>query len=177
MTTILRKLKLIDNFHIELNTTKNDFITKFSANVDYGETGFFSDPFEAFASSKNEYKGKINYEEFEIKRRKKLFDFSGSFAKAKGNFLEEGNILILEGEINAFNPIYIPFFIFGLIFYLIFFSAIIIMGINNEGFPLLFLPFIILHACLMFGIPFFIMRRSVKKLKYDLEREFYFIIK
>jgi hypothetical protein len=38
-----------------------------------------------------------------------------------------------------------------------------------------FIPFIVFHATVMMGMPYLFMRRSVKKLKYDLEREFYFL--
>jgi len=38
-------------------------------------------------------------------------------------------------------------------------------------------PFLFIHAAFMFGIPYFMMRRSVKRMKHDLEREFYYMTK
>jgi hypothetical protein len=38
-------------------------------------------------------------------------------------------------------------------------------------------PFIFFHALFMFGIPYFMMRNSVQRLKHELEREFYYMTK
>jgi hypothetical protein len=71
----------------------------------------------------------------------------------------------------------IPFYVFAIIFYSIFiatfFMADSIRG-DAVGFAL---PFIFVHAAFMFGIPYFIMRRGAKKMKHELEREFYYITK
>jgi hypothetical protein len=41
---------------------------------------------------------------------------------------------------------------------------------NEDGWAL---PFILFHAAFMFGIPYFIMRRSLRSTKYDIERDIY----
>lgn len=52
------------------------------------------------------------------------------------------------------------------------------MADNIEGGDQLFAgPFLFFHAILMFGIPYFIMRRSTQRLKHELEREFYYMTK
>ena len=38
-------------------------------------------------------------------------------------------------------------------------------------------PFLVVHAAFMFGVPYFMMRRSTNRMKYQLEREFYYMTK
>jgi preprotein translocase subunit YajC len=52
------------------------------------------------------------------------------------------------------------------------------MADNIEGNGAQFaIPFIFIHAVFMFGIPYFMMRRSARKMKHDLEREFFYLTK
>lgn len=49
---------------------------------------------------------------------------------------------------------------------------------NIEGGMEFFIfPFIIVHAIFMLGFPYLMMRRSVSKMKYELEREFFYMTK
>ncbi|MDX1829044.1 MAG: hypothetical protein R3342_13470, partial [Lutibacter sp.] len=63
------------------------------------------------------------------------------------------------------------------VFYSIFIGAFF-MADNIEGnAPGFALPFIFIHATFMFGIPYFFMRRGAKRMKHELEREFYYMTK
>ena len=67
------------------------------------------------------------------------------------------------------------FYGFALIFYAVFFfSFTAVSSMGNEGF--IALPFLLFHMLLMFGIPYFMMRRSVKILEQELEREIHFVV-
>ncbi|PTT08638.1 hypothetical protein DBR27_07290, partial [Flavobacterium sp. HMWF030] len=72
MDAFLRKIQLIKDINIQLPVSKIDFIQKFRNNVDESDLSFV--PFEVFQSSNNEYKGNISNNEFELKKRRKLFD-------------------------------------------------------------------------------------------------------
>jgi hypothetical protein len=172
MKNTLKKLKLIDHLTMELNISRNEFVNKLKKVVDKGDIGFFSDIFDGFSSSNNELKGQVDYNGFKIKRRKRFFDTNMNFAFADGIFNEQNGTLKIETEINGFSGFFIPFYIILIIFYSIFILAIGNSGNNERYFAI---PFLIFHATLMFGIPYFMMRRSVKRLKYELEREFYYI--
>jgi hypothetical protein len=166
------KLGLKDEFTTVLKVNQNDFATAFAYNIDIGDTGLFSGIFDVFSSSKNEYRGQINYESFKVKRKRRLFDMNESFAIASGNLYQKGEELVITTQIDGQNKLFIPLFIFAVFFYGIFFTVFLITSHLNSAF--FFLPFLIFHAGLMFGIPIFLINRSVKRLRYELERDFFF---
>lgn len=172
MNEFLKRLKLIDNMTTTLQTSKVEFVNRLAQVTDKGSTGMMSDTFDIFSSSKNEFKGQVNFDSFEIKRRRRLFDTNMSSAVAKGTFVERDGHLKIETEINGFNNLFIVFYVFLIIFYSIFIISFL-SNVNEMGF--IPIPFIMIHGTVMFGIPYFLMRRSVKRLKYELEREFFYL--
>lgn len=178
MKELLKKLRLREVFITELEIQKIDFVNRFRDNVDEGGIGFFSDSLlDIFSSGKNEYKGHVGFDEFKIKRRRRLFDMNLNMAVAKGTFSQKGNVLIITTEINGLSSMMIPFYIFVPAFYLLF-AGVFFLGEHQEGMEVFFfLPFIVIHGFFMLGIPYFMMRRSTKRMKHELEREFYFMIK
>ena len=130
-----------------------------------------------FSSSKTEYKGHVGFDNFKIKRKRKFFDMNMNFAVAQGTYKQKENILIIEAEINGFSGMMIPFYVFGIIFYSIFIVTFILAENIGGGGMAFVLPFILLHATLMFGLPYFVMRRSTYRMKHELEREFYYMTK
>ena len=177
MKEFLKKIKLIEHLKTDIEIQKTEFVSKFRQQGDEGSTGIFSDTFDVFSSSKNEYKGQVGYEGFKIKRRRKFFDMNMNLAVASGTYRQNNEKLIIETEINGFSGMMIPFYLFAIVFYSIFIGAFFmadnIEG-NGDGFAL---PFIFIHAAFMFGIPYFMMRRSTKRMKHELEREFYYMTK
>lgn len=177
MKEFLKKIKLIEYLTTDVEIQKTEFVSKFKQHVDEGSTGMFSDTFDVFSSSKNEYKGQVGHEGFKIKRRRKFFDTNMNLAVASGTYRQSNEKLIIETEINGFSAMMIPFYLFAIVFYSIF-IGVFFMADNIEGNGAGFaLPFILIHAAFMFGIPYFIMRRSTKRMKHELEREFYFMTK
>jgi hypothetical protein len=174
MKALLRKLQLIDYLTTNLRMDKTNFVQRLSSITDEGSTGMFSDTFDAFSSSKNEFKGQVNYDGFKLKRRRRFFDTNINTAVANGTLSENNGQLIVETEINGFNNFFIAFYIFLIIFYSIFVFGVTSSADNIEFFAI---PFFLLHGTLMFSIPYFMMRRSVKRLKYELEREFFYLTK
>ena len=121
MKDFLKKIKLIDHVIFELNCTKSDFIKKFNQNVEYSNLNFTPfESFEAFSSSRFEYKGNINSQRFQIRKKRKLFDGQQTFATATGSFVENIDQLIIKAEINSFRKqmwfflAFIFFFLFGI---------------------------------------------------------------
>ncbi|MBT1712171.1 hypothetical protein KK062_28275 [Fulvivirgaceae bacterium PWU5] len=174
MKSILERLRLVDHLTIEMPIEKRDFIDKLTRNVDQGDIGIFLSPFEAFSSSKNEYRGTVTFDSFKIRRRRRLFDMNMSLAVAEGSFTQKDNILVVEATIRGFRRIFIPFFLFIACCYVAFIISFIVSDTSgNMGW--FFIPFIFIHATLMLGIPYYIMRRGVSRMKYELERDFYYI--
>jgi hypothetical protein len=170
MKEFLRKIKLVDWLTTELHISKNEFINNLNAIIDQGDTGLFT--FEMLSSGENELVGRIDYYGFKIRRRRRFFDTNMNFAIAKGTFEEQNGALKIETEINGFSGFFIPYYLF-----LIIICTILFWGISTSSNDF-FLSFILFFfALLMLGIPYLIMRRSVKRLKYELEREFYYLTK
>jgi len=158
----------------EVEIKQDDFFANFRSIVDEGSVSIFSSPFEVFSSSGNEYKGEVSYDRFKVRRKRKFFDTNKNFAVAKGTLRQEREKLIIETEINGFSETMIPFYLFVLIFYTFFIGSILRtnkLGNNESGFTI---GFILLHAALMIGLPYLLMRRGVKRLMHDLEREFFY---
>ena len=177
MKTFLKQIRLIEHLTTELDIQRSEFVNIFKQHVDEGSTGFMSDAFDVFSSSRNEYRGHVGLDGFKIKRRKRFFDMNMSLAVASGTFRQKENSLIIETEINGFSGKMIPFYIFLIVFYLVFilsFSFSDNIEGNGAGFVL---PFLIIHGAFMFGIPYLLMRRSTKRMAYELEREFFYMTK
>jgi hypothetical protein len=97
-------------------------------------------------------------------------------AVAEGRFVQRENMIVVESTIRSFGGMYIPFFILLLVFYAVFIGFV---GFSDStgNVDLLFIPFVFIHALFMLGIPFFVMRRAVSRMKYELERDLYFLTK
>lgn len=177
MSDFLRKIKILDSMTIELDIHKSDFIKKFRQNVDASDLSFSDSFFEGLTSSPNEYKGNIDERNFNIRRRRKMFDTNKNFAVANGNLTEQLDKLVIKTDINGFHKGMKFFYMAIIVFYIIFifgFSATMFFNEGTGFMPFAVLPFILLHACLMLGIPYFMMKRGVKRMKYELERDFHF---
>lgn len=174
MKVILKRLKLIDNLTTDLEISRTEFVEKLSAITDKGDIGLFSDTFDVFSSSKNELKGQVDFNGFKLKRRRKFFDNGMNMAVASGTIKEHNGHLTIESEINGVSIFFIVFYFFLVIFYSLFIFSIWNSNNNTEFFAL---PFLLLHGTLMFSIPYFTAKRSVKRLKYELEREFFYLTK
>lgn len=168
MEEILGKLKLIDSVTIELPIGRTEFIDLLRNNIDEMQSDFF----DVFSSGKNEYKGEVTTEGFELKKKRRLFEMNINTPKAVGAFEEHGSVLVINVEINAFQTQAKLLLVSLVLFYSIFISVCLFGG---DEFPSLLLPFILLHASFMIGVPYFLIKRSVKRMKYDLERDLYYL--
>jgi hypothetical protein len=175
MKEFLKRLKLVSHFTLEIETEKSVFVGKLKANVDEGNTSVLFSIWEKFGSSKNEYKGTVEDGSFKIRRRRKLFDMNMNLAVVSGSYRQRDHILFIEAEVNGFHGVFIPFYIFLPIFYLVAIAAFLLS--ENASQMWFVLPFMLLHAVFMMGIPYFVMRRSVNRMKYEVERDFYFLAK
>jgi len=174
MNDILKKLKLIDYLSIELDVTKSHFVNRLHTIVEPGQvTGMFADTFDVFSSSKKRYKGEVTSAGFQIKRRKRLFDFNSMGARVNGTLSHNGDGVRVDMVINGFEKSYIFYFIMIAVFYLFFLGMMLMV----DSAPVFVIPFVLLHACFMFGLPYFLMKRAVSSTLHDLERELYFLVR
>lgn len=178
MDNFLRKIKLLDHITIELNTHKTDFIKNFRDQVDDSDLSLSDSFFETLISSDNYYKGNIDDRVFRLRRRRKLFDTNSNFAISEGKMIEKSDKLILETDIKGFHTFMKLFYFFLIGIYSLVIIGLLLSFYNGKNtIPLFILPFLGIHALFMLGIPYFIMRRSVSRMKYELERDFNFWMK
>ena len=175
MNDFLRKIQLIQKTSFVLHIDKHVFVERLKANVDVSNLGFWSDSTDVFSSSKNDYKGQITHEGFKIRRRRSLFDFNRSMATAAGTYTQKGDELHIEATINGFPSIMYVFYGLCLLFYgfggIMLFAALFT---GEKGMGFYSLPFLLLHAVFMLGIPYVVMRKTIGWVKKDLEKTFYF---
>lgn len=177
MIHFFEKIKIIDHLRTELDIQKEDFVKILKKNVDEGDFGLFFSGFDMFSSSKNEFKGFVDFDNFKIRKRRAFLDVNFNTAIAKGSFKQDKDKLVITTEINSFSGIMIAFYAFAILIYLMFIISFFASAFNDITSDPFVIPFVIIHAAFMLGIPYLIMRRSTKRLKYDLEREFYYMTK
>ncbi len=172
MKNILRNLKLIDYLTIELEISKTEFIEKLSAITEIGHfSGIFSQNIGFFSSSDKAFIGRINSDGFNLRRNPRFFETT--MAVASGTLSEHNGHLTIKSEINGFPN----FSILICIFLLIFYSYLIFDMCRSNNTDLITIIMSLLVGALMFLISYFIMTNSVKRLKYILEREFFYLTK
>ncbi|MFC4268789.1 hypothetical protein [Polaribacter marinivivus] len=176
MDNFLKRINLIQPFSFDLNTNKTDFVNNLRRNVDLKDIdGMFSTMFEAFEKSENTLKGSVSFNEFSLKKRQRFFDRKAGLAKAIGKYDMKGEKLQISGYIKAWSNFMYFFFAFLLLFYTIFIFGFFL---NVEFSENTYIPviFIIIHALFMIGIPYYVLKSSIKDLKKEIEREFHFIV-
>ncbi|MDC8006336.1 hypothetical protein POV27_19940 [Aureisphaera galaxeae] len=138
-----------------------------------------SDFFEPFTSTQKELKGKLWGNEFKIKRLRRMFSPNQGLAVAHGKFKETMNGISVSMELTAFRGVirFSHYMLF--VFYALGIIAMIILSAADDTLrpALIALPFIVFHAVIFLVLFRFMMRRSVKKLKYELERELHYFTK
>lgn len=174
MKKALRKLKLLDDLAITLKMDKTEFVKRLSSIVTPSKAKMFSVPFESLISSNFEFIGEVNSEGFHFRRKRRLFDPTVKLTSIQGTYIQHGDDLKIVAEVIAYRN----FLIFLLIILILFYLGPIVVMITVGGKVVLFaIPFIILHAFFMLVIPYLLIRGAVSRMKYDLEREFFYLTK
>src|SRR5688572_17993077 len=164
MKKALQNLGLYDRLRMELPISRNDFVRALSAHVD-----------DTLSSGRKIYKGTVTSDSFELKRKRRLFDTNLAWIKLQGKFREKDNALIIDIELSVFHALLIPFLIFGIIAYGVA-IPVVVADTTNGNVPAWMTSFIVLHAVLMFGIPYFIARNGIQASKYNIERDLFYLL-
>ena len=162
MNKFLQKIGLIKIFEINLNITRSEFVEKLSRLTEAGSPEMFANPLEALSSGSSEFKGIVNQEGFRIKRKKRIFKANLNLAIAEGKYAEIGRNLTITTEICGLNK----FFKFICVFFFIFYLVVAIMlDLSGDANSVAFIPFIFIHAIIVYTILYFILNFSAAKLK------------
>jgi hypothetical protein len=176
MNDFLLKIGLIDKLTLELDITREEFIKRFQQNVDADQFELF----EILSRSKNQYKGTITLNNFQMEKRRSFTTSNFSRGTATANFFHQNDKLVVEASITSVRRLYVVFFLFFMtIIYATSLFTVIVSVVQDEPSSIKFwvIPFILIHAAFIFGIPYLILKSTVRKMKYDLERDLYFMIR
>ena len=175
MNDFLSKIKFKDELITTVKIQKGSFVDKLSKSVDHSNFGYFPDLSDLFSSSDNIFKGEVSLSGFKLKRKIKFAEMNSNMVIASGKYIQDHENLIITTNINGFQKKMILYFAFLILFYLVFIFAFLFSEFLGATTQIIFFPALILHGAFMLGIPYFMIKSSVKKMKYNLEREFHYI--
>lgn len=165
MTSFFKTIGLYDDLNFNIEIDKSEFIESLKKVTYETNTSFISLIPDHGIPTRFEYRGLINSGNFIIKRRRHLFDINIYHSIIKGNILEENNKAVIKIE---FIPFIYPF-IASILGILLFFFIASHEIQNNENYFLIAIPILLTIG------QYFILKTSIKKCKYDFERELNFI--
>jgi hypothetical protein len=172
MEQFLRRIKLVEDLQMILPIGKQAFIQTLRTQVDPPSFGLFS----LFEGGKNEYKGTVTENGFELRRRRRMFDSKLSISRSVGLVSQSGSQLHIDIIIKGYNDYIVFMIIMIILVYGIGIVATFFAAFQNDK---IFsaAPFILVHATVMIGIFYAVVRRGVRRTKYDLERDLYFMMR
>lgn len=173
----LERLKLIEHFRMELEIEKSIFVQRLQKQVKEGTTNPLFGAFEAFSSGKEPFKGRVDFYGFKIRRRHRLFEVNTVKAIAEGRFSQMGSKLIVETTINGFPNYMWVVLLLLLSVYGSVISVLFLAENDANAPPLVFSLFMVGHGILIVGILYAAMRFGVRRMKRELEREFFYLTK
>lgn len=166
-------LYLTERITTSLPINRVEFVRRLELLTESGNTTVLSDFMDNFSKSDKKFKGKIDLNEFKIKKRRKLFDTNFNCAVANGEIKENKDSLMIEIEIDGFaNSKYLlfPVFLISLVFFLtIFFSDSKIDSSIISSFLKTVIFISIIYILLL--------KQNVKLLKDELENDFLWTLK
>ncbi len=168
MENLLKKLKIKKKYKIDLTVSKAEFIERLRENTVIGDPSALFSGFEFFSSTNKMFKGIIKSNGFLI-RRYRSGVMSQMPTSARGKIYEGSSGITIDTEITSYRSIFIFYYIMLIVIYSVLIGAFFFSSSNPDSFVL---PFIIFHAFLMFFLPIFMMRRSVRIFSEDISVRF-----
>ena len=107
MAGFAKTLKLVDNFTIDVDLPKNEFVQKLS-NIVYKGKGR-SQSAKDFPKSTLIYKGAVAPDRFKIKRIRWFFDPHSNMASAEGIISENNGRTRVDIEVSGLTPLFMLF--------------------------------------------------------------------
>jgi hypothetical protein len=171
MKSLIEKIGLLESSEIELNISKKEFVKKILERIESKDHYFFGIP----NTNKPFYKGKIENDSFELKKKRNLLNSHLDITKISGQFCENNNKLIITSRIRIYNlQVWIGFVMIFFVYLICFISIISgnILVFENLLFDILFL---FGHFILVLGLPYLIIRRIVRQAKSEFDKDLYLL--
>ncbi|KQT21603.1 hypothetical protein ASG22_15720 [Chryseobacterium sp. Leaf405] len=165
MNSFYKNIGLYDSLNFDIDMSKSEFEESLKKITYKTNTTFISLIPDNGIPTRFEYLGIINKDDFTIKRRRHFFDFNILHSIIKGNISEENNktSIIIE-----FTPLISHFLALVFIPVISLFITIQIMQESTNY-------FVIALPAILTMVQYFGLKRSIKRDKYDFERELNFI--
>lgn len=170
-SSLTEKLGLRRHLTVTLPVERSLFYSRLKAATVPGNFGLFSGLNELFSSGDHQFVGRVDLNSFKLRHPHRFFEFNQIATVASGSFREEGDLLVVETQVNGFTPQIKLIYGFTIVFYALFAGIFL----STPGLLDITLPLLILHGLFIFGITYFLIRRSVRNMIRNLEREFVFI--
>ncbi|AYZ13254.1 hypothetical protein EGY05_15495 [Chryseobacterium arthrosphaerae] len=161
MNSFFKRIDLYDSLTIEINIQKEELIRRLGKITYKTNSTFISLIKDSTIPTRFEYRGTMSNDSFIIKRRRRFFDINMNYPLIKGNLSGNHDLTAVFIE---FTP---PFFQIFTPVLTVIFSLLVMLNLENEDQNLLFLVipgFIIISQ-------YFVLKREIRKGKYDFERE------
>lgn len=166
MNSFYETIGLYDHLSLNIEMDKYDFFEGLKKITYKTNTTFITLIPDYGIPTRFEYRGNVNANDFIIKRRRHFFDYNILHCMIKGSISQENDTTHIDEEC-------IPFIFHSLSFILALFFFLFISVIetaNYNNYFIIALPFAIEIS------QYFILKRNIKRDKYDFEREVYFIL-
>lgn len=171
--SFLTKIKLIQHHTCELKTDKTRFVKNLKNNFDEEEINFSTSVLERFSQAYSKYKGSVGFKNFKLKKRNRLFDIGKNLAVVSGTYKQSGKSLLVPVEINGFQGGMILYYIILSLFYIVYLWTILRnIYTGDTGDPRSTILIIMLQMIFFYGVPYLIMRRSIRYLKSEITKDF-----
>lgn len=165
MISFYKSIGLYDSLTLRMEMDQSDFTEGLRKIIYKTNTTFLSLVPDNGIPTRFEYRGMINQDDFTIKKRFHLFDSYAFHALIKGKISKENNKTLVT---ITFIPLFSHLFALLFIFIISILTSLDLIK-ENSNFLFAVLPFIVIILL------YFKLKRSLKKGKYDFERELYFI--
>ncbi len=171
----LKKIGAIDEFTLELDISKSNFIRKLGQNISEDERLF---PWLSDILSSNDilYKGTVDIDSFKIRRKQTLFSRGQNMGEVSGKFKSTPtNSIAIEVEVNSFSYVVFISLILGILIY----GLIVVLVVYSIKLLLLYQVLILgsylLWIFLLLRFYLYLAKKNTASLRRDVERELHYL--
>lgn len=165
MNSFFKNIGLYDSLSLKISIHKEELIHRLSKITYETNSTFISLIRDSTIPTRFEYRGIIRENNFILKRRRRFFDINMNYPLMKGKLSDD------HDETTVFIEFIPSFFQIFTLVLLVFFSLLLIINIENKdlNFLIIVIPAIIIIS------QYFVLKREIRKGRYDFERELTYI--
>ncbi|OON70878.1 hypothetical protein [Hymenobacter sp. CRA2] len=167
---LLRRLKIVQDTTLHLPIEKELFVARLAAVTEQGYSSPLFSAVHALRSSGKEFTGDVGPDYFTIRRKASFSNPGLSAVTIRGTLLPADTGCAVELELDGFHLLYRMAYSLLALLYLF----MLIYAVTSQ--PML-LAALLLHIAIIGVMPYISMRRSVSKMKHNIERELFFLTK